>query len=119
MYTHTAALVLPHACVHVQCAIGSVALGLTHRGFCEYYTALAAMGLPDKVAELAQQYADYNVVTTGHSLGGAAATLCAVDLAVRFGIERERLMLYSFGAPRPGDAGFAAVLTKTVGSAFR
>ncbi len=50
--------------------------------------------------------------------GGAAATLCAADMGMRFGLGRHTL-LYTFGEPRVGDVVFAqAVPIFTVG-AFR
>lgn len=46
---------------------------------------------------------DARVYFTGHSLGGALATLAALDLAtpiVDAGFRRDNVVLYSFGAPR-------------------
>ena len=72
----------------------AVSIGLVHRGFCDYYKSLAEQGLPDQVVALANQYPSYMIYTTGHSLGGAAATLAAADLSLRFQVPRERLQLY-------------------------
>lgn len=43
------------------------------------------------------------VVVTGHSLGGAVATLIAAYTAEKIGCD---VMLYTFGSPRVGDADF-------------
>ena len=40
---------------------------------------------------------------TGHSLGGALAVLCALDLQDIYG----NINLYTFGCPRVGNAAFA------------
>lgn len=45
------------------------------------------------------------VVFTGHSLGGAAATIAAAQLS-DMGIPSSKISVYSFGAPAVGDAGF-------------
>lgn len=37
-----------------------------------------------------------------HSLGGAQATIAAMDMAYRLRVEQSRIMLYTFGAPRVG-----------------
>eukprot|EP00611_Tribonema_gayanum_P025425 TRINITY_DN577_c0_g1_i1.p1 TRINITY_DN577_c0_g1~~TRINITY_DN577_c0_g1_i1.p1 ORF type:complete len:404 (-),score=46.99 TRINITY_DN577_c0_g1_i1:179-1228(-) len=94
-------------------------IGLVHRGFCEYYTSLSDLGLPEEIVALADLHPSYTIYTTGHSLGGAAATLAAADLSLRFGVPRERLQLYTFGAPRPGDASFGALIGAHVGAAYR
>jgi hypothetical protein len=48
---------------------------------------------------------DIPLVLTGHSLGGALATLLAVDLAVNHGFKPQ---VWTFGSPMVGDAAFAA-----------
>eukprot|EP00443_Scrippsiella_acuminata_P001116 CAMPEP_0115196156 /NCGR_PEP_ID=MMETSP0270-20121206/14943_1 /TAXON_ID=71861 /ORGANISM="Scrippsiella trochoidea, Strain CCMP3099" /LENGTH=931 /DNA_ID=CAMNT_0002609485 /DNA_START=75 /DNA_END=2870 /DNA_ORIENTATION=+ len=93
---------------------------------------------------------DWEIFITGHSLGGALATLMALDLGggldaskglpvapkrrlwiseLIFGKEEavqtegppkfKRLSLYTFGAPRVGNAAFAAALEAAVPEAYR
>jgi predicted lipase len=45
-----------------------------------------------------------HVFCTGHSLGGALATLCALEMRQRLGL---RVELYTFGSPRVGSPQFA------------
>jgi hypothetical protein len=62
------------------------------------------------------QYPSYTVVATGHSLGGALASLAA-------GVLRSQnipVELYTFGAPKPGLDGLATFLTNTTfGATYR
>jgi predicted lipase len=96
-----------------------IVLGYVHHGFCEYYRSLAQLGMPEQIAALVTKYPKYKVVLTGHSLGGAAATIAAADLALRFALPRSKLLLYTYGAPRPGDAGFAELVANNIGAAYR
>nr|XP_018681933.1 PREDICTED: lipase-like isoform X2 [Musa acuminata subsp. malaccensis] len=56
-------------------------------------------------------------LTIGHSLGGALASFCALDLTVNHGVELVHLM--TFGQPRIGNAAFASYFSKFVPNAVR
>jgi len=62
---------------------------------------------------------DWHVYVTGHSLGGALATLCAYELATREPSRRPRVTMYTFGAPRCGNRGFAEAFAAAVPDAWR
>ena len=79
--------------------------GMVHAGFLVAYGPLSD-GLAARLAELASR----PVWFTGHSLGGALATIAAA----RAGDFRG---LYTFGSPRVGNADFAAALAS--GSCYR
>merc|ERR1712032_344953 len=70
-----------------------------HRGFIQYYE-----GIREKVIAAVEQTGSsvpqdvHELLVTGHSLGGAMATLCAVDLAVRY--PDMKVSLYTYGSPR-------------------
>ena len=97
---------------------------MVHSGF---YTALKSV-LPRLLRLLPQLTADgagpgsWTVYMTGHSLGGALATLMAWEVeALR---ERElpsigRVALYNFGSPRVGNRAFCESFNRAVGEAFR
>ncbi|GAB4816056.1 hypothetical protein N2152v2_003102 [Parachlorella kessleri] len=61
----------------------------------------------------------WRVLCTGHSLGGALATLASYDVAkeaerLRVGGIDVQVQLYTFGAPRPGNHAFARDFLRTV-----
>ena len=60
-----------------------------------------------QVRSLRLQYLDYKIVVTGHSLGGALASLTAAALIYQGEVEPSNLELYTFGMPRVGDKEYA------------
>jgi len=56
------------------------------------------------VKDLQAKYPSYSVITTGHSLGAALATLTAFDLVAN-GINSVKL--FNYGCPRVGNTAFA------------
>ncbi|KAJ2899160.1 hypothetical protein IWW38_001101 [Coemansia aciculifera] len=89
-----------------------------HSGFLYAYNA-AASKIKSVVAELLQKYPDYKLVLTGHSLGGAQATLAAVDFVTEQPEWADRLELYTYGQPRVGNAAFSNWLSKQSFPIFR
>ncbi|RKP36459.1 Alpha/Beta hydrolase protein [Dimargaris cristalligena] len=78
-----------------------------HRGFMESYLARAD-SIYATVEELVnRRYPGYDLVITGHSLGGAQALLAAVDFSRRQAAWIPRIRLYTYGQPRVGDRDFA------------
>jgi len=59
---------------------------------------------------------DHEIYVTGHSLGGALATLCGFDLALSMG---RRVKAFIFGSPRVGNEAFRRAMLKVVPSALR
>lgn len=76
--------------------------GLVHRGYKSYVNDLAS-----EITRCLKAYRSDRVIFTGHSLGGATATIAHA----RFGGD----LCYTFGAPRSGDSTFA----KSVKNLFR
>ena len=56
---------------------------------------------------MATQYPDYEIVFTGHSLGGAEAHLGAVDFYLSNTTLGDRISLITFGQPRVGNVAWA------------
>lgn len=75
---------------------------LVHKGFYEAEQAVIGDVLAE-VSRLSKQYNTKTVVSTGHSLGAALATLTGLDLK-RNGYN---VIMYNIGSPRVGDVNFA------------
>ncbi|WMT42161.1 lipase family protein [Paenibacillus sp. D2_2] len=86
---------------------------LTHRGFTDIYSS-ARSQIMSTLAKLSSNKALY---VTGHSLGAALATLCAIDIAANTDFDSP--YLFTYGAPRVGDPSFSKAFTKYVRSSYR
>jgi hypothetical protein len=78
-----------------------------HKGF--YNVFLSVKDVLD--GYIGRNAANREVIVTGHSLGGAVATLIAAYLRAEKNINK--IMLYTFGSPRVGDRVFAEHFSKT------
>jgi predicted lipase len=72
-----------------------------HAGFSIHYQRMRQAVL-DATLPLAQKNPGYQIIFTGHSLGGALATIAAVDFETHYGYG-DRISLYTFGTPRVGN----------------
>ncbi|NQX46050.1 lipase family protein [Paenibacillus tritici] len=86
---------------------------LTHRGFTDLY----ASARDDILAVLSTLSPEKTLYVTGHSLGGALATLCVLDLAANSSYSSP--YLYTYGSPRVGDPAFAKAFSLYVRSSYR
>lgn len=85
---------------------------MVHKGFLSYAKAALAApvdldgdGEPDDVADFLKAHPSWKLLLTGHSLGGAGATLYGQLLAEE-GVAREQIPIITFGAPAVGNAAF-------------
>lgn len=88
---------------------------MVHKGFNDYVnTVLETMvdtnddGIDEVLFNEILANTDTRVLLTGHSLGGAVATLLAERL-VSMGIDKDRVPVITFGTPAIGNAAFAEV----------
>jgi predicted lipase len=79
-----------------------------HKGF-----AAAYFSVRTEIFGYFQRSSLQQVIVTGHSLGGALATLGAVDLQYNF-TGQFAIALYTFGAPRVGNIGFRESFNRRV-----
>ncbi|KAK3151613.1 hypothetical protein QOZ80_3AG0248160 [Eleusine coracana subsp. coracana] len=89
-----------------------------HTGFySSYNNTLLRPAIMNAVHKARKLYRDINIIVTGHSMGGAIASFCALDLAINFGSNDVHLM--TFGQPRVGNAAFASYFAKYVPNTIR
>ncbi|PRW34023.1 alpha beta-hydrolase [Chlorella sorokiniana] len=85
---------------------GAPQRALVHGGFFySYNSSSLAANVTAAVQRLLQRHPQAPVYVSGHSLGGALATLCALDLKLNQGAHDVRL--YTYGSPRVGNNVFA------------
>ncbi|MBK1988126.1 lipase family protein [Sphaerospermopsis aphanizomenoides BCCUSP55] len=87
---------------------------LMHRGFANAYCSVR-----DQIHEYIKNNNISNVTVTGHSLGGALATLCAVDIQYNFAQQLTSIEAYTFGAPKVGNNGFCKSYNERVPKSYR
>ncbi|KAJ9052289.1 hypothetical protein DSO57_1035718 [Entomophthora muscae] len=92
----------------LQTDFPGVAYAKVHSGIKECSDGLANRYL-FQIKRLLQQPAfnQFNVVVTGHSLGGAIAVLAALRIQSALGLRWSRLKVFTYGEPRIGNAYFA------------
>ncbi|MDF2670936.1 MAG: lipase, partial [Paenibacillus sp.] len=87
--------------------------GWTHSGFTRIYTSIRP-----QIRSVLKELPDHKTLyVTGHSLGGALASLCALDSAVNTPFHNPRL--YTYGSPRVGDPAFVKALGRTIACSHR
>nr|ADF43143.1 LPS1p [Chlamydomonas reinhardtii] len=70
----------------------------------------------DWVVSYRKKHPHGKLLVTGHSLGGAHATLCTLDIIheLRGSLPPHHISCYTYGAPRVGNHAFAAMYDKVV-----
>lgn len=92
-----------------------------HAGFYRYYKHIRK-DIFD-LLELVKSEGDtpntkLKIVLTGHSLGGAAAMICALDLIINNHVDPDQLTCMTFGAPMVGNDSFCDFYSKYVQNSF-
>lgn len=85
-----------------------------HSGFLQSWDEIQDAA-KQTISSTSAQNPGFRVVATGHSLGGAVATLAAAYLR-RDGIPVD---IFSYGSPRVGNGAFAQWMTKAPGAQWR
>lgn len=91
---------------------------MVHRGFYSaYHNTTLRDGVVNGIRKTRRLYGDVPIMITGHSMGGAMASFCALDLVANYGFDGVRLM--TFGQPRIGNAAFASYFKRYLPHAIR
>lgn len=86
-----------------------------HRGFMMAYFAVR-----DRLLEVVRAFPQAPLTVTGHSLGGAIATIAALD--VQYNITQhtgQPIVLYTYGAPRVGNDAMVESFARRVPNSYR
>ncbi|CAD5232353.1 unnamed protein product [Bursaphelenchus xylophilus] len=75
--------------------------------------------MEDKITDSIKKYPDYKVWISGHSLGGALASLVSATLVRNEIVKLEQTENYSFGQPRVGEIVFASRFKEVIPNYFR
>mmetsp|Transcript_25603 Transcript_25603/g.33508 ORF Transcript_25603/g.33508 Transcript_25603/m.33508 type:complete len:332 (+) Transcript_25603:124-1119(+) len=86
-----------------------------HHGFYKAYREIYD-DIDKNLNQYHKMYPDAPLAATGHSLGAALAVLFAINISVKSpsGLGDNRLILYTFGQPRIGNAEFADFISSTL-----
>ncbi|VVB15096.1 unnamed protein product [Arabis nemorensis] len=92
---------------------------MVHHGFyIAYHNTTVRPAVLGAVKRVKKSYGEnINIMVTGHSMGGAMASFCGLDLVVNEGEENVQVM--TFGQPRVGNAAFASYYSLLVPNTFR
>lgn len=78
-----------------------------HSGFYSaYHNTTLRDGVVNGIKKTREAYGNIPIMVTGHSMGGAMASFCALDLVVNYRLKD--VTLITFGQPRIGNAVFAS-----------
>ena len=83
-----------------------------HWGFLEAYSSVR-----EAVIQTIKNDDHTRVICTGHSLGGALAVLCALD--VQHNVPGKKVTVYTLGGPKVGNQAFTKLYNKHVPNTFR
>ncbi|KAK6913805.1 Fungal lipase-like domain [Dillenia turbinata] len=91
---------------------------MVHYGFYSaYHNTTLRPGVLNAVKRAKELYGDISIMVTGHSMGGAMAAFCALDLTVNN--EAKNVQVTTFGQPRIGNAVFVSYYSKLVPNTVR
>ncbi|KNC75696.1 hypothetical protein SARC_11785 [Sphaeroforma arctica JP610] len=75
--------------------------------------------IPVQRTDLDEVHNPFHVFITGHSLGGALATLCAYEFSRVFAGAELALTVYTFGSPRVGNHQYAWLYNERIPNTYR
>lgn len=91
---------------------------MVHHGFYSaYYNTTIRSGILEAIERAKGLYGNIEIMITGHSMGGAMAAFCGLDLVVNYKIHNVQVM--TFGQPRIGNTAFSSRYSKLVPNTIR
>ncbi|GMR58152.1 hypothetical protein PMAYCL1PPCAC_28347 [Pristionchus mayeri] len=93
--------------------------GQVSKYFNDAFMQLWNGGLGSDLQSLINKHTDYTLWVTGHSLGGALASLAAAHVAANNIIAGSKITLYTMGEPRNGDQTYANVHDNLLKTEYR
>lgn len=99
--------------------------GNTEDGFTDMYESMTvgrgagAVSVVKSLPSIAWKQTVNSLTICGHSLGGALATLLALDVAANTPAPYNKPTVYTYASPRTGDPGFVKKYNQLVPSTFR
>ena len=88
-----------------------------HKGFARAYMSISK-GMLKMVKELYESEAR-PIYLTGHSLGGALASIAGFDLFLKMGLNGNQVFVSSFGSPRLGNSMFRKMYNEVIPHSWR
>lgn len=88
---------------------------LVHNGFYFGYLSISSL-LKSQVELILSKYRGASIYVTGHSLGGALATVAALDLKHTYNVP---MKVYTYGQPRVGNGLYANYFKNQIPDAYR
>lgn len=91
---------------------------MVHHGFYfAYHNTTLRPGVLSAIKSVKELYGELDIIVIGHSMGGAIASFCALDLTVT--LEAKNVQAMTFGQPRVGNAAFASYYSQLVPNTIR
>jgi len=93
-----------------------------HPGFFSGWEDLEQGGMTEAIRDIVNAHPGANILVTGHSLGGALATICAVELGQNEAYNTlpiGAIDVITFGSPRVGNTAFKALFNGIVRDSWR
>ncbi|CAK9159750.1 unnamed protein product [Ilex paraguariensis] len=91
---------------------------MVHHGFYNaYHNTTVRPGVLSAVKEAQELYGDLQIMVTGHSMGGAMAAFCGLDLMVN--CKAQNVQVMTFGQPRVGNSAFVSYYNELMPNTIR
>ncbi|CAO4380070.1 unnamed protein product [Caenorhabditis nigoni] len=84
-----------------------------------FYRLFIDSGMEDDLMDLMKKHKNYRIWLTGHSLGGSLASMTALHLVKKKGVDKNRVRLITFGEPRTGNIAYAKEIEENVPFRYR